>query len=57
LIGKTVSQPSDQIVLELADSRGMDMVEALVIALATVAMGIPAMITAAALGSKLGFYW
>jgi hypothetical protein len=44
-------------VLELADSRGMDMIEALAIALATVAMGIPAMIMAAALGSKLGFYW
>jgi hypothetical protein len=57
LIGKTVSQAPDQIVLELADSRGMDMIEALAIALATVAMGIPAMITAAALGSRLGFYW
>jgi hypothetical protein len=54
---RTVSQAPDQIALELADSRGMDMIEALAIALATVAMGIPAMITAAALGSKLGFYW
>jgi hypothetical protein len=33
------------------------MIEALAIALATVAMGIPAMITAAALGSRLGVYW
>jgi hypothetical protein len=54
---RTVSQAPDQIALELADSRGMDMIEALAIALATVAMGIPAMITAAALGTKLGFYW
>jgi hypothetical protein len=44
-------------VLELAESRGMVMIDALAIALATVAMGIPAIITAAALGSKLGFYW
>src|SRR5438876_6260467 len=35
----------------------MVMIDALAIALATVAMGIPAIITAAALGSKLGFYW
>jgi hypothetical protein len=46
-----------RIVLELADTRGMDMIEALAIALATVAMGIPAMIMATALGSRLGFYW
>jgi hypothetical protein len=39
------------------DSRGMDMIEALAIALATVAMGIPAMTMATALGSRLGFYW
>jgi hypothetical protein len=39
------------------DSRGMDMIEALAIALATVAMGIPAMSMATALGSRLGFYW
>jgi hypothetical protein len=44
-------------VLELAESRGMVMIDALAIALATVAMGIPAIITAAALGSKLGLYW
>jgi hypothetical protein len=44
-------------VLEFAESRGMVMIDALAIALATVAMGIPAIITAAALGSKLGFYW
>jgi hypothetical protein len=44
-------------VLELADSRGMDMIDALAIAVATVAMGIPAIITAATLGSKLGLYW
>jgi hypothetical protein len=44
-------------VLELAKSRGMVMIDALAIALATVAMGIPAIITAAALGSKLGLYW
>jgi len=35
----------------------MDMIEALAIALATVAISIPAMITATALGSRLGFYW
>jgi hypothetical protein len=44
-------------VLELADSRGMIMIDALAIALTTVAMGIPAIITAATLGSKLGLYW
>ena len=46
-----------RIVLELAGIRGMHMIEALAIALATVAMGIPAMIVATALGSRLGFYW
>jgi hypothetical protein len=35
----------------------MDMIDAMVIALATVALGIPAIITAAALGSKLELYW
>jgi hypothetical protein len=44
-------------VLELAGIRGMHMIEAFAIALATVAMGIPAMIVATALGSRLGFYW
>jgi hypothetical protein len=43
--------------LELVESRGMVMIDALAIALATVAMGIPAIITAAALGSKLGLHW
>lgn len=37
--------------------RGMVMIDALAIALATVAMGIPAIMTAAALGSKLGLHW
>lgn len=41
----------------LTISRGMDMIEAAAIGLATVAMGIPAMIMATALGSRLGFYW
>jgi hypothetical protein len=35
----------------------MDMIDAMAIALATVALGIPAIITAAALGSKLELYW
>jgi hypothetical protein len=56
-IGKVVFSSFRSDLLELADSRGMDMIDALAIALATVAMGIPAIITAAALGSKLGFYW
>jgi hypothetical protein len=43
--------------LELIESRGMVMIDALAIALATVAMGIPAIMTAAALGSKLGLHW
>jgi len=38
-------------------SRGMVMIDGLAMALATVAMGIPAIITAAALGSKLGLHW
>ncbi|MGZ3493032.1 MAG: hypothetical protein ACXU9S_16295 [Gemmatimonadaceae bacterium] len=42
---------------KLADSRGMVMIDALAMALATVAMGIPAIITAAALGAKLGLHW
>jgi hypothetical protein len=33
------------------------MIEALLIAFATVATGIPAMMTAAALGAKLGLHW
>jgi hypothetical protein len=33
------------------------MIDALAIALVTVAMGVPAMMTAAALGSKLGLRW
>jgi hypothetical protein len=37
--------------------KGNVMIDALAIALATVAMGIPAIITAAALGSKLGLHW
>jgi hypothetical protein len=41
----------------LVESRGMVMIDALAIALATIAMGIPAIITAAALGSKLGLHW
>jgi hypothetical protein len=57
LIGKTVSQAPDQDLLELVESRGMVMIDAMAIALATVAMGIPAIITAAALGSKLGLHW
>jgi hypothetical protein len=56
LIGKTVSQAPDQDLLQL-ESRGMAMIDTLAIALATVAMGIPAIITAAALGSKLGLHW
>jgi hypothetical protein len=44
-------------VLEVAGLRGKHMIEALAIALATVGMGIPAMIMATALGSRLGFYW
>jgi hypothetical protein len=55
LIGKTVSQAAD--LLELVKSRGMVMIDALAIALATVAIGIPAIMTAAALGSKLGLHW
>jgi hypothetical protein len=43
--------------VELVESRGMVMIDALAIALATVAMGIPAIMTAAALGSKLGLHW
>jgi hypothetical protein len=35
----------------------MVMIDALAIALATVGMGIPAIIAATALGSKLGLYW
>jgi hypothetical protein len=35
----------------------MVMIDGLAMALATVAMGIPAIITAAALGSKLGLHW
>jgi hypothetical protein len=35
----------------------MVMIDALALALATIAMGIPAIITAAALGSKLGLHW
>ena len=38
-------------------NRGMVMFDALAIALATVAVGIPAIVTAAALGSKLGLHW
>jgi hypothetical protein len=56
VIGKTVSS-SRSVVLELAIEGGLHMIEALAIALATVAMGIPAMMTAAALGSKLELYW
>src|SRR5262245_9180138 len=51
------TQVSDRIALESSNSRGMDMIEALAIAFATVAMSVPAMIAAAALGSRLGFYW
>ena len=36
---------------------GIAMIDALAMALAAVAMGIPAIITAAALGSKLGLHW
>jgi hypothetical protein len=57
LIGKTVFQAPDQNLLELVESRGMVMIDALAIALATVTMGIPAIMTAAALGSKLGLHW
>jgi hypothetical protein len=35
----------------------MDMIDAMAIAFATVALGIPAIITATALGSKLKLYW
>jgi hypothetical protein len=40
-----------------AKSRGMIMIDVLIFALAAVAMGIPAIITAATLGSKLKFDW
>jgi hypothetical protein len=43
--------------LELVESRGTVMIDALAIALATFAMGIPAIMTAAALGAKLGLHW
>jgi hypothetical protein len=44
-------------VLELAGSRGMTMIETLAFALVTLAIAIPAIITAASLGSKLELYW
>jgi hypothetical protein len=34
-----------------------ELIDALALAFAIVAMGIPAIIMAAALGSRLGFYW
>ena len=55
LIVRQISPRSE--VLELAQTRGMVMFDALAIALATVAVGIPAIVTAAALGSKLGLHW
>jgi hypothetical protein len=43
--------------LELTESRGMVMIDALAIAVATLAIGIPAIMTAAALGSRLTLRW
>jgi len=40
-----------------AKPRGMLMIEDLALALAALAIGIPAIITAATLGSKLKFDW
>jgi len=56
-LAKRFLELPDQDLLELVESRGMVMIYAVAIALATVAMGIPAIITAAALGSKLGLHW
>jgi hypothetical protein len=58
LISKTVPDAPDQMRRSLpAKSRGMIMIDVLIFALAAVAMGIPAIITAATLGSKLKFDW
>jgi len=54
--GKAVSQAPD-VLLELTESRGMVMIDALAIAVATLAIGIPAIMTAAALGSRLTLRW
>jgi hypothetical protein len=53
LIVRQISQSP----IRFAQTRGMVMFDALAIALATVAVGIPAIVTAAALGSKLGLHW
>jgi hypothetical protein len=58
LISTTVPDASDQVRRSLsARITGNIMIDALIFALAAVAMGIPAIITATTLGSKLEFDW
>jgi hypothetical protein len=56
LFGETISEAPIRL-LELTELRGMAMIDAIAIALATVAIGVPAIMMAAALGSKLRLNW
>ena len=58
LIGKTVPDDSgSDAPKHTGKMTGNIMIDALIFALAAAAMGIPAIITAATLGSKLEFDW